>query len=53
MELTQHIGEAIFGLLFIPFVGAELIRLVAPRYNERMLKVAKKLRAKGFTSEAE
>ena len=43
MVVTQHIGEALFGLLFMPWVAAEAIRLLAPRYHARMLRVAKEM----------
>jgi hypothetical protein len=41
MNTARMVGEAIFGLMFIPWVFGEAIRLTMPRYHARMLKVAK------------
>jgi hypothetical protein len=30
-------GEIIFGIMFMPWVWAEIIRFVAPEFHERML----------------
>lgn len=41
MRTAQTIGNLIFGIMFMPWVWAEAIRLVAPKYHARMLKLAK------------
>jgi hypothetical protein len=37
MRTAQTIGNLIFGIMFMPWVWAEAIRLVAPKYHARML----------------
>jgi hypothetical protein len=41
---AEIVGNLVFGLAFGQYVIAEFIRLVAPRYHERMLKLAKEER---------
>jgi hypothetical protein len=40
---AEIVGNLVFGLAFGQYVIAEFIRLVAPRYHERMLKLALRL----------
>jgi hypothetical protein len=46
MTTARMVGEAIFGFMFMQYLAAEAIRLVAPKYHARMLKRAKELRAR-------
>jgi hypothetical protein len=42
MRTAQTIGNLIFGIMFMPWVWAEAIRLVAPKYHARMLAYIKR-----------
>jgi hypothetical protein len=37
MKLAENIGWVIFGLMYMPWVFGEAIRLLAPKYHARML----------------
>jgi hypothetical protein len=43
MNTARLVGEAIFGLMFTQYIAAEAIRLVAPKYHERLLKQARRM----------
>lgn len=42
MQVALNIGWVIFGLMFIPWVFGEAIRLLAPKYHAKMLAKIKK-----------
>jgi len=41
MQMVQSVGEVVWGFMLFLWVTADIIHVVAPRYHERMLKLAK------------